>query len=134
MAGFRGGVYHPTTNSSLYVAYGNSYNPSAELGTLSAKKAVALAGMAPHPQDSGLRQGYRKVCGGRRTIPRMLFMGALSASQRRGQLKDFYDRLIANGKKPMVALVALMRKMIVILNAMLRDLDAKPACAKMNAA
>jgi transposase len=93
-----------------------------ELGTLSSKKAVALAGLAPHPQDSGLRQGYRKVRGGRRSIPRMLFMGALSASQNKGQLKDFYDRLIANGKQPLIALVAVMRKMIVILNAMLRDL------------
>lgn len=92
-----------------------------ELGTLTRRQAASLAGLAPHPKDSGKQQGYRATRGGRQTVRKALFMATLSAKRYNPQLKSFYDRLIKNGKKPIVALVATMRKMIVILNAKIRD-------------
>ena len=92
-----------------------------ELGTLDRKRVAALAGLAPHPNQSGTREGYRKVRGGRAEIKRILFTPALTAVKHEPSLKAFYERLIAAGKKPMLALVAVMRKMIVIANARLRD-------------
>lgn len=96
-----------------------------ELGTLSRRQAAALAGLAPHPNDSGLSNGYRRTRGGRPEVKRTLFMAALSASKHNPKLKTFYDRLIKNGKKPIVALTAVMRKIIIIANAKLRDLKLK---------
>lgn len=92
-----------------------------ELGTLIGKKAASLAGLAPHPNQSGTRNGYRPVKGGRPEIKRLLFMAAMTARKYDPKLKTFYERLIANGKKPIVALTAVMRKIIVIANARLRD-------------
>lgn len=92
-----------------------------ELGSLPNKKAVALAGLAPHPNESGSKIGYRSVQGGRPQVRKALFMAALAASHAQGLLKDFYDKLVARGKKKIVAIVAVMRKIIVILNARLRD-------------
>lgn len=92
-----------------------------EIGTINRKQIASLAGLAPHPQDSGKTQGYRATRGGRATVRSALFMAALSAKAYNPQLKTFYDNLIARGKKPMVALTAVMRKMIVILNAKIRD-------------
>jgi transposase len=92
-----------------------------ELGSLTRKEAAALAGLAPYPRDSGKTAGYRATRGGRKNVRNALFMAALSAKAYNPQLKTFYDRLIKNGKKPIVALAAVMRKIIVILNAKIRD-------------
>ncbi|MET3590830.1 transposase [Mesorhizobium shonense] len=92
-----------------------------ELGSMTRRKAAALAGLAPHPNDSGQKHGYRKIRGGRPEIRSMLYMPALHAAAGRGEFAAFYKRLRANGKKPMVAIAAVMRKIIVTLNARLRD-------------
>jgi transposase len=97
-----------------------------EVGRIPAKKAASLAGVAPHPHESGQRIGYRKTRGGRPEVKRTLFMAALVASQGEGALADTYRRLIARGKKPIVAITALMRKIIVIANARIRDDIAAP--------
>ncbi|MCC7460625.1 MAG: IS110 family transposase [Proteobacteria bacterium] len=93
-----------------------------ELGTISNKQAASLAGVAPHPKQSGQHQGYRRTCGGRQNIKPILFLAAMTASRSKSSLGDFYRNLLANGKKPIVAIVAVMRKIIVIANAKLRDL------------
>lgn len=92
-----------------------------ELGTLSRKQAASLAGLAPHPNESGNKKGYRRMRGGRPQVRSILFLAAMSAVRSRGQLKVFYQRLIENGKKKIVAIAAVMRKIIVILNAKIRD-------------
>ena len=92
-----------------------------ELGTLDRKQAAALAGLAPHPKQSGGHDGYRRVKGGRPEVKRVLFMAALVAVRYNQTLRGFYNRLLADGKKKLVAIVAVMRKMIVIANARLRD-------------
>lgn len=92
-----------------------------ELGTLPRRKAAALAGVAPHPHQSGRLDHYRRTRGGRPDVKRTLFMAAMSARRHNPQLRPFYERLVAAGKKPLVALTALMRKLIVIANAKLRD-------------
>ena len=91
-----------------------------ELGTLSRREVAALAGVAPHPNQSGGRDKYRKTIPGR-PVRSILFMAALSASQGKTGLGDFYRRLLSHGKTKMVAMVAVMRKIIVIANAKLRD-------------
>lgn len=92
-----------------------------ELGKLTRRQAAALAGCAPHPKDSGKSARYRATGGGRATVKQALYMASLSASRFNPTLRDFYDKLIKNGKKPMVALTAVMRKLITILNAKIRD-------------
>lgn len=92
-----------------------------ELGSLNPKRAASLAGLAPHPKQSGQSNAYRRVRGGRPMIRQALFMAAMCAAKRNPTLKIFYDRLIKNGKKPIVALTATMRKLIIIANAKLRD-------------
>lgn len=92
-----------------------------ELGSLSGKQIAALVGVAPLNRDSGKQQGYRAIGGGRGPVRRVLYMAALGAATRNNeQLKAFYERLRAAGKKPKVALVAVMRKILVILNAMIK--------------
>lgn len=93
-----------------------------ELGHLDRRQIASLAGVAPHPKDSGKRSGYRSAQGGRPLIRRALFLAALAARNAKGPLRDYFNTLIANGKKKMVAIGALMRKLIVIANATLRDL------------
>lgn len=92
-----------------------------ELGTLSRKQAASLAGLAPHPRQSGQKDAYRRVRGGRPVIRQSLFMAALAASRSNPQIRAFHQRLIANGKKPIVAIVACMRKIIVIANAKIKE-------------
>lgn len=92
-----------------------------ELGTLDRRQAAALAGLAPHPRQSGANNAYRRTKGGRPLVKRAIFMAALSASRTNPQLRQTYERLIKAGKKPIVALTAIMRKLIVIANAKLRD-------------
>ncbi len=96
-----------------------------ELGSLQRRQAASLAGVAPHANDSGQFKGHRTMRGGRSEVRRLLFLAALAASHAKGPLREVYQRLIQNGKKPIVAIGALMRKIIVILNARLRDLNAQ---------
>jgi transposase len=93
-----------------------------ELGTLDRRQAAALAGLAPHPKQSGATNAYRRTKGGRPNVKRAVFMAAMSASKHHPQLKLTYQSLISAGKKPIVALTAIMRKLIVIANAKIRDL------------
>lgn len=92
-----------------------------ELGRLSRKQIAALVGVAPFDHESGQSKGERHIWGGRAGVRHALYMAALSASRCNPRLKAFYQRLKAAGKPPKVALVALMRKLITILNAMVRD-------------
>lgn len=94
-----------------------------ELGRLSAEAAAALAGVAPYNNDSGPRQGTRSVRGGRKEVRCALYMAALSAVKHEPILARFYARMIGAGKKPLVALTAAMRKLIVLLNHMLKNRD-----------
>jgi transposase len=91
-----------------------------ELGRLSNKAAAALVGIAPYDDDSGEHRGERHIKGGRREIRDLLYMATLAAATRHNPvIKAHYQRLRAKGKKAKVALVACMRKLIVILNTML---------------
>ena len=92
-----------------------------ELGRMSRKKIAALVGLAPYDFDSGKLRGHRSIYGGRHPVRNVLYMAALSACRYNPALKTFHKRLAAAGKKPKVILVAVMRKMITTLNAMLRD-------------
>jgi transposase len=91
-----------------------------ELGTLSNKRISALVGVAPVARDSGTLKGRRCVAGGRGPVRAVLYMAALTAKRFNPVLKAFYDRLTAAGKPPKVALTAVMRKLLTILNAMVR--------------
>lgn len=92
-----------------------------ELGTLSRKQAASLAGLAPHPKDSGKSTGYRSTTGGRSSLKSNLYPAAMSAKTHCPSLKTFYQNLRDKGKLPMVALTAVMRKLIIIANAKIRD-------------
>ncbi len=92
-----------------------------ELGRLSRREIAALAGVAPLNRDSGTLRGKRMVWGGRRSVRAALYMAALTGSQRNPVIREFYERLIERGKPPKVALTACMRKLLVIVNAMVRD-------------
>lgn len=92
-----------------------------ELGSMDRRQAAALAGLAPHPSESGARKGYRAIHGGRPEIRTILFMPALRAAAGNGEFAGFYKRLVGNGKKPSVAITAVMRKIVITLNARLRD-------------
>ena len=91
-----------------------------ELGTLTRQQLAALVGVAPLNHDSGTLRGKRRIWGGRATVRTALYMGALVASRCNPVLKAFYQRLLAAGKAKKVALVACMRKLLTILNAMLK--------------
>lgn len=91
-----------------------------ELGNLNNRQIAALTGTAPFNRDSGTRSGTRCVWGGRRTIRTQLYMATISAIKCNYKIKSFYTRLIAAGKKPKVAITACMRKLITILNAIVR--------------
>lgn len=92
-----------------------------ELGTLDRRKLAALAGVAPMNRDSGAFRGRRKVWGGRARVRRAIYMATLVATRHNPVLKAFYQRLLAVGKTKKVALVACMRKLLTILNAMIRQ-------------
>jgi transposase len=98
-----------------------------ELGSADRSQIAALGGLAPHPNQSGFTEGYRRARGGRPGVREVLFMAAMSAVRFHKTLRPFYERLLAAGKKKMVALVAVMRKMLVICNAVLRPVPARPA-------
>lgn len=92
-----------------------------ELGNLSARKIAALCGLAPFNRDSGAMKGRRRIQGGRAPIRTVLYMAMLSAIQCNPVIKRFYQKLVAQGKHKKVALTACMRKMMTMLNAMVRD-------------
>ncbi len=92
-----------------------------ELGGLPHKRLSALVGVAPFNRDSGTLRGKREVWGGRAPVRAALYMGALVATRYNPAIREFYERLLAAGKPKKVALVACMRKLLCILNAMMRD-------------
>lgn len=94
----------------------------AELGTVSRRAVTKLVGLAPFNKDSGQHKGKRSIYGGRGSARKALYMPAMSAIRYNPKLREFYNRLIANGKPKMVALTAVMRKLLIILNAVLKDL------------
>lgn len=98
-----------------------------ELGRIDAKQAASLAGLAPFANDSGTHAGARSIRGGRSGIRCALFMAALSAIRFNPEIRAFYKALRARGKPQRVAHIAAARKIIVILNAMLRDAGPQPA-------
>ena len=91
-----------------------------ELGTLTRKQIAALVGVAPLNRDSGTFRGKRTIWGGRATVRAVLYMGALVAARHNAVLRAFYQRLRGAGKAPKVALTACMRKLLTILNAILK--------------
>jgi transposase len=97
-----------------------------ELGTLNRRQAAALVGVAPFNRDSGPRRGHRLIGGGRAVARRALYMAALVAAFTNARLKVFYQRLVAAGKAPKVALVAVMRKLIILLNQLLKNPEFQP--------
>lgn len=95
-----------------------------ELGTLNRKKIAALVGVAPFNRDSGTMRGKRTVWGGRAQVRAALYMGTLAATRHNPVIKAFYTRLLAAGKVKKVALTACMRKLLTILNAMIKNQTA----------
>jgi len=92
-----------------------------ELGKLDRKQIAALVGVAPMNQDSGKKRGYRKTKGGRPEVRSVMYMSALSAIRYNPVIQAQYNQLVKRGKEKKVAITACMRKMLTILNAMLRD-------------
>jgi len=92
-----------------------------ELGKIDRKQVAALVGVAPFNCDSGTFKGRRRVWGGRAELRSVLYMATLTAARRNPVIAPFYERLVASGKTKKVALVACMRKLLTILNAMVRD-------------
>ncbi len=92
-----------------------------ELGYMTNKKAAALVGVAPMNKESGRYKGLRKIQGGRHQVRTVLYMAMMSAIQSNPVFKEIYQRLVCAGKPKKVAIIACVRKMIVILNSMLRD-------------
>jgi transposase len=88
-----------------------------ELGQYNSKSLTALVGLAPWSKDSGKQHGYRSIRGGRANIRKALYMAALSTIRREGQMRHFYLRLRHRGKPGKVAIVAVMRKMLLVINA-----------------
>lgn len=105
-----------------------------ELGALDRKAIAALVGVAPMNRDSGTFRGKRMVHGGRAPVRTALYMGALVATRRNPVIRAFYQRLLAAGKPKKVALTACMRKLLIILNAMVRQqVPWSPALVSENA-
>jgi len=92
-----------------------------ELGTLDEKQAASLAGLAPHTRQSGQWRGRSFIQGGRKTLRQTLYMPALVAIQYCHKIKQKYQTLIDNGKPPKVAITAIMRKMLIIANAIIKN-------------
>jgi transposase len=92
-----------------------------ELGCLTRRQIASLVGVAPFTRESGRWRGKSMIAGGRAPARTAIYMAALSASQHNPVLRAFYRRLLAAGKPKMVALIAVARKLLVILNAMIRD-------------
>jgi transposase len=93
----------------------------SELGSTSRQKIGALVGIAPLNRDSGSMRGQRTIWGGRAVVRQALYMATLSATRHNASIRTYYQRLRQAGKKTKVAIVACMRKLLTVLNAMLRD-------------
>ncbi len=93
-----------------------------ELGTVDRHQIAALVGVAPVNRDSGLMRGHRAIAGGRTSVRNVLYMAALTAIRRNPVFRTFYHRLITRGRPKKVALVAVLRKLLTVLNAIVRDL------------
>jgi transposase len=91
-----------------------------ELGRLNRRQIASLVGIAPMARDSGTSRGRRRIQGGRFDVRRVLYMATLTAARHNPVIKTFYERLLAAGKLPKVALIACMRKLLTALNAMVR--------------
>jgi transposase len=92
-----------------------------ELGSLSRKTVASLAGLAPYTRQSGRWKGKSMIGGGRKTVRSAIFISAMVACRHNPVLKHFYDRLVAAGKPKVLSIVAVARKLLTILNAILRD-------------
>lgn len=92
-----------------------------ELGDLNRKEIAALVGVAPFNRDSGTWRGRRTIWGGRATVRAVLYMSTLVATRYNPVIREFYERLLAAGKVKKVALIACMRKLLTILNAMIKN-------------
>jgi len=92
-----------------------------ELGNLNDKQAASLMGVAPIARDSGALRGKRHIRGGRAQVRRAVYMAALVATRFNADMKRKYDTLVGNGKPPKVAITAVMRKLIILANALIRD-------------
>lgn len=103
----------PQTAATLIIAF-------PELGALDGKRAASLVGVAPVNHDSGTMRGKRSIWGGRPQVRAVLYMAALAASRFNPAIRQFYTRLVASGKAKKVALVACIRKLITILNSMIK--------------
>jgi transposase len=93
-----------------------------ELGKASRQEIAALVGLAPFNRDSGTARGQRTIVGGRAPVRSVLYMATLTATVRNPIIRKHYQHLLAKGKRKKVALVACMRKLLTILNAMIRDM------------
>ena len=91
-----------------------------ELGQLNRQKIAALVGVAPFNRDSGKQRGKRRIFGGRTSVRSVLYMATLSAIRHNPVIKEFYQRLVDKGKLKKVALTACMRKLLVIINTMVK--------------
>ena len=103
-----------------------------ELGQCDRKEIAALVGIAPFNRDSGFKSGKRSIKGGRSDVRRILYMATLCATRHNPVIKAFYQRLRNAGKKKKVALVACMRKLLTILNAIVRDQIAWQSCSPLD--
>lgn len=92
-----------------------------ELGHVTGKKLAALAGLAPYADDSGKHHGKRRIIGGRAQVRHKLYMAALTVARTKTTLGDFFRRLRAQGKETKVALIALARKLLTLVNAVVRS-------------
>jgi transposase len=100
-----------------------------ELGSLTSREVSALAGVAPFNKDSGKSKGKREIWGGRAPVRSALYMSVLSAKKSNVAIKLFYERLLTKGKLKKVAMVACMRKLLIMMNAIIRDgTEWKPIC------
>ena len=129
-------LQHPAAVSALTAVCGIGRQSAAlllaelpELGKVAKGRIAALAGVAPYNHDSGPWRGQRHIRGGRGQVRRGLWMATLVAVRHHPDLRSFYQRLRTNGKPPKVALIAAMRKLLIILNAILRPLYLTPAHA-----
>jgi transposase len=92
-----------------------------ELGRIDRRRIAALVGVAPVNRDSGAQRGHRAIAGGRTDVRNVLYMAALAATRWNPVIRDLYTRLRKRGRPAKAALVAAMRKLLTILNAILRD-------------
>jgi transposase len=92
-----------------------------ELGNIDIRKATSLIGLAPYARESSSYKGRRTIFAGRSKIRKILYMAAIASLRCNNKLRSFYDRLISNGKPPKVALVAVMRKLLTFIQAILKN-------------